>query len=101
MREPYAVEVPYSIHQPVDRPLGSTVPPTFAADGPIEHAGAVTTSGAPRVVKRHVRAAARAGRVRGDEAVVVRDARLEARSCSDTSTAVVPLPALCAAVREP
>ena len=41
--------VPYSIHQPVERPFGSTVPPTVAESGPSAQALAVTTAGAARV----------------------------------------------------
>ena len=50
VRAPYCVDVPYSIHQPVGRPFGSTEPPSVAAEGPSAPAAAVTTSGAPRVV---------------------------------------------------
>ncbi len=41
--------VPYSTHQPVERPFGSTVPPTVAEVGPSDQAGLVTTVGAARV----------------------------------------------------
>ena len=50
VREPYRVLVPYSIHQPVVRPLGSTVPPTVAADGASRDAEPVATAGSPWVV---------------------------------------------------
>jgi hypothetical protein len=43
------VLVPYSTHQPVELPLGSTVPPTVAEVGPSALAASVTTVGAARV----------------------------------------------------
>ena len=49
VRVPYLPLVPYSTHQPVERPFGSTVPPTVAEVGPSDHAGLVTTVGAARV----------------------------------------------------
>jgi len=52
------VLVPYSIHQPVELPFGSTVPATVADVGPSALAGLVTTAGAACVVK--VRSAPRA-----------------------------------------
>ena len=50
VRFPYRLVVPYSTHHPVERPFGSTVPPRFAAPGPMSPAAPVRTSGAPRVV---------------------------------------------------
>ena len=72
--------VPYSIHQPVVRPFGSTVPPTVAAGGPIgARRRRSRTSGRPTRGERRVRrrCVGAVCAVRGDDAVVVGDAGLE------------------------
>ena len=49
---PYDVDVPYSMVQSVDWPLGLTVPPSVAPVGPTPEAADVTTTGGDAVVNR-------------------------------------------------